>query len=516
MKNLSAVTGLILLGLAAIIGLMLFGQSAQAAPSQSDLLVRAYFAGAPKIAAAPNANVLTNEFTSPEALALRNQLAAKLSVWLAGSLAANPNQPTPGGAAKLRPLIDDLQQSEFLLEIHATTGRPETAIAIKLPPARAQLWQANLNPFFAKGTFKTSADWLVFDSDPTQLRLGEKVTKDLNNLPTDWFTLDINWPRLAQWHPQFKDLGLPETQLAVSPVGSELKVMGKLTFPDKLALKLDPWEIPTNTIHAPFDSFTAIRGFSAWLQAQPWASPFQLSPSPNELFVWALPGAVFPTYAAVPVPNGAAAISQTEQHWRTALDEARANNELMPSPKPIQAELKGNEISVVNVPFASVRAQALTEPAGQFLLAELFPNPPAGLPLPQGLLNRLNTKNLVYYHWETTTNRVPQLLQITQLSLLLTNHKQLDGKSAAYKWLRKASAVKGASETGITQSGPAEFTLLRQGPGLFTAFELFALANWFESPNFPGFELTLVPPLPDSDTPAPAAPAKAPAPKASH
>lgn len=513
MKNLSAITSTVILVLAAMIGLTLFERSAQAAPAPSDLLVRAYFAGAPKIAAAPNANAFTNGFTSPEALALRGELATKLSAWLAGSLAANPNQPIPAGAAKLRPLIDDLQQSEFLLEIHATAGRPETAIAIKLPAARTQLWQANLNPFFAKGTFKTSAGWLVFDSDPSQLKLGEKVTKDLNNLPTEWFTLDINWPRLTQWHPQFKDLGLPETQFAVSPVGSELKVMGKFSFPDKLALKLDPWTIPTNTIHAPFDSFTAVRGFSTWLQAQRWASAFQLSPSPNELFIWALPGAVFPTYAAMPVPNSAAAVSQAAQHWRTALDEARGKDELMTS---INAELNNNQIEVKGVPFASVKARALTEPTGQFLFAELFPNPPSGLPLPSGLLNRLNTKNLVFYHWETITNRVPQLLQITQLGLWLSNHKQLDGKSVAYKWLRKASSVKGASETGITQSGPAEFTLLRQGPGLFTAFELFALANWFESPNFPGFELTLAPPLPVSDSPVPAAPVKAPAPKASH
>jgi hypothetical protein len=100
-----------------------------------------------------------------------------------------------------------------------------------------------------------------------------------------------------------------------------------------------------------------------------------------------------------------------------------------------------------------------------------------------------------YYHWEDTINRVPQLLKITQWSLFFTNHKQLNNKSAAYKWLVRASSVKGASETGLTQSGPAEFTLLRQGPGLFTAFELFALTTWFESPDFPGFSLPPAPPF---------------------
>jgi hypothetical protein len=76
---------------------------------------------------------------------------------------------------------------------------------------------------------------------------------------------------------------------------------------------------------------------------------------------------------------------------------------------------------------------------------------------------------------------------------MITQYKQLDGKSAAYKWLRKAADAPGASETGITQSGPAEFTFLRQGPGLFTGLELFALANWLDAPDFPGCDLTASP-----------------------
>jgi hypothetical protein len=509
MKNLSAV-----------IGLMLFGLAARAALPQPDLIAKIYFAGAQTIAAAPSANAFTNQFTSPEALAFRTEVATKVAGWLAGWLPANLNTPVPDGAAKLRPLFDDLQQSEFLLEIRAAAGgRPEAAIAIKLAPGRAQLWQANLKPFFTQATFRSSAGWFIFDSAPALMGLGDKLTKELAPPPADWFNLDINWPRLAQWYPQFKELGLPETEFGVSAAGQQLKIGGRFHFPDNLALKLAPWQIPLNSIHSPFDSFTAVRGFSSWLPTQKWASAYQLSPVPNQLFLWSLPGAVFPSYAAVPVPNAAAALAQTQQHLQTALLSARSSDSLI---SPVNANLNKDELDVSGVPFASVRARALTEPTGQFLFAELFPNPPNGLPLPPGLISRLDTKNLVFYHWESTSERVPQLLQITQLGLMLTKHKQLDGKSAAYRWLQKSASVKGASETGISQSGPAEFTFLRQGPGLFTAMELFTLANWLEANNFPGFDLTQTLPLPAQDAPPPAAPAKkpapaaAPAPKGSH
>ncbi len=43
----------------------------------------------------------------------------------------------------------------------AANGKPNVAIAIKLDPARAQLWQANLKPFFAAANFKSAGGWLI-------------------------------------------------------------------------------------------------------------------------------------------------------------------------------------------------------------------------------------------------------------------------------------------------------------------------------------------------------------------
>lgn len=487
-----------------VISLATLAFTSQAALPQPDLLVQVYFAGTQKITANPHATAFTNEFTSPEALALRSQTADKLSAWLSGWLQANSSVAVPGGAAKLRPLFDDLQRSEFLLETRAAAGgQPETAIAIKLDPARARLWEANLKPFFPAATFNLSGPWVIFDSNPALLGLGTKLAQKAAAPPAGWFVLDVNWPRLAQWHPKFKELGLPETQLAVTAQANSLCVNGKCYFPESLTLNLEPWKIPTNTIHGPFNSFTAIRGFGSWFQSQPWARSYQLSPALNQLSIWSEPAMAFQTFAAAPVPNAEKAVSQLYSRLDPAIADADARGELM---TPARMTMNANGIDVTGVPFMALKFKPLTEPDGQFLFAELFPNTPGGMPLPPALIDRLNTKNLVFYHWENTETRMPQVLQIDQLCLMLTQHKQLDGHSAGCKWMRKAAASPGVTETGITQTTPTEFSVYRQGPGLFTATELFALASWLEATNFPGCDLK-VPPELESVSRPPAAPA---------
>jgi hypothetical protein len=158
--------------------------------------------------------------------------------------------------------------------------------------------------------------------------------------------------------------------------------------------------------------------------------------------------------------------------------------------------MTNNEIGLRGLPFIAPNLKAVREPAGQFLFWETFPNTPRSKPLPPELFQRLATKNLIFYHWEITAERMTQLLQLSQFGLMVTKHKQLDAGSAALKWLQKIGAALGNTDTEITQSGPAEMTFTRKAPGVFTAVELFALANWLEAANFPGCNLKLPPPSP--------------------
>ena len=497
-----------------VLTLALAVMAGRAALPEPDLIARIHFAGARKISADTNSAAFTNEFCSAEALALRNQTADKLSSWLAGWLGKNLKQSLVESSAQLRPLFDDLQQSEWFLESRAAVkGQPEVRMAIQLDAARAQLWQASLKPFFPAAGFQYSDGWLFFVSDSSASALSGLVKKIFQSVDKKaWLTLDINWPRLAQWYPKLKELGLPETQFAVTARAAKFDLVGKFLFPEPLALSLEDWRIPTNTIHLPFVSFTAARGFSAWLPAQSWALPYQLLPAPSQIFVWALPKLPFQTFAAVPVPDAAGALMQAYARLRPALESTTREN---PFSMHFTLALTTNQINFQGVPFVSPFLRALSEPAGQFLFAGGFLNAPRGQPLPPELLAHLADKNLLFYHWEITADRLPQVLQMSQLGLILSSHKQLDANSAAFKWVQKIGPALGSTITEIRRTGPAEMTFTRTAPGGFTAAELYALANWLSAANFPGCNLQL-PPRPRSlklPHPVPA-PLPAPAPPA--
>jgi hypothetical protein len=255
--------------LSIILGVFLLAFTARAVLPQPDLIAQIHFAGAQKISADAQASAFTNEFCSPEGLALREQTAAKLSGWLAGWLQAHFHTTVAEGPSKLRPVFDDLQTAEWFLEARAAVhGQPEAALAIKLDAGRAQIWQANLKPFFPAATFKSTGGWLIFDSNPSALKLGDRVEQKTSAPSVGWLDLDVNWPRLAQWHPELTELALPETKFTITAPDNYFRINGKFFFPENLALNLEPWRVPTNVVHMPFDSFTAVRGFASWFQSQ--------------------------------------------------------------------------------------------------------------------------------------------------------------------------------------------------------------------------------------------------------
>jgi len=193
------------------------------------------------------------------------------------------------------------------------------------------------------------------------------------------------------------------------------------------------------------------------------------------------------TFAAVPVPDGKQALMELEQkmsantNWR---------NHFM---GPLSMEVTNNQISWIGLPYIAPSVEALHEPTGDFLFASVFPNGPKK-PLPPELFVLLAQSNLVYYHWEITAARLKLLPQLSQLALMVTQHRQLDEQSAAGKWLDRIGPTLGNMVTEVTQTAPNELLFMRKAPGGLTAVELTALANWLEAPNFPGCDLLLPPP----------------------
>jgi len=483
-----------------------------------DLIARIHFVGAGKVAADPNYAAVQYVFSSPEAQALKQQTLAKLSLtpyaWLQTKIAAGSSN----GTAQLRPLFDDLTQAEWYFEARNANNATEAVLAVRLDAAHAQVWQDNLKnvlemwtklpaektadgwllkkhlpPNFIK--FARVGDWVVLGCGQNATPLNDGIIKRIQASKTPvttagnyWLSVEADWARLAQWFPALKDYDLPDTQLQLSAADGNVHLNGKFFLAQPLAA-LETWRVPTNTLHQPFVSLTAARGFAAWLQRQSWAAQYAITPAPNQLFIWALAQLPYQTFAATPVANGADALRQLDARLSTASFFNHQANTMM----PFSLELTNNQLSVRGAPFIAPYVRAVKEPSGDFLFGGFFPNTPKPTPLPPDLFKQLATPGLVYYHWEITAERLPQVLNLTQLGLVLTQRRQLDGKSAAAQWIHSMEPKLGNTVTTVTQTAPTELTFSRKAPSGFTAFELIALADWLEAPDFPAFDLKLPP-----------------------
>lgn len=457
-----------------------------AALPQPDLIAQIHFVGGDKVAADKNYPAFANEFSSAEAQALRKQIADKLAPWLAKNL----NAAVPDGAAKLRPLLDDLQSAEWYFDARiTTTDGVVAALAIKPDPATSAQWN-ELGQFFPKSSIRQAGGWVIFDSGSGALKLGEKLQQKIAVTSTNWASVDLNWSRLAQLLPAVRGLRLPETAFQISADATNLLVLGKFYFAENLSLKAETWHFPTNTLYSPFTSFTAIRGVADWLKTQAWAQPFIVTPVQNQAFFWTAAGMPFQTYCAVPVSNANAALQELTPKLQSLVAERNTHDGFM---APLTLTQKDGELTLVGGPMLVPYVKPVKESGGEFLLFGGFPNPPRGKSAPVELFARLSTPGLVFYHWEITSQRFANQNQFNQLCLLITRHKQLDGDGASYKWADKFAPTLGSTATEITQTAQDELTYKRRAPGGLTALELLALANWFDAPNFPGCNLELPP-----------------------
>jgi hypothetical protein len=459
--------------------------SSRAALPQPDLVAQIHFAGGSTIAADKNYSTFADEFSSAEAKALRAQTADKLAKFFAGWFAQKSGVMVAGGPTALRPLLDELQAKEWYLEARTVDGKVETTLAVKGGAAGA--WQAGLKPYFRAATFEQTGGWLIFRTSAKAPMIAGKIPA----LDDAWLTLDLNWPTLGKFYPTVRDLNWPETRFAVKTTPTDFKIDGKFLFPQNLTALLEPWQVPTNTLHQPFRSLTAVRGIAGWLDSQPWFADYRVYPTPNQLFIWALRGVGFQTFAAIPRTDSAEALRQASARLESAIEKAKIGSELQ---FPLALEQTNRQTTLTGLPFIAPYLEAVNTPAGQFLLAAAFPNTPKSLePIPADLFTRLAQKNIVFYHWEITAERIPTLLQISQFALMVSWNKQLEEHSVALKWIQSIGGKLGNTVTEGFQTGPDELTFTRKAPGTFTAFELFALANWLEADNFPGCNLKMPP-----------------------
>jgi hypothetical protein len=489
----------------------------------SDIVVRVHWLGRSRIAADTNSAFLMKIWDMPESAKLEAHVLDQFSLAPWRMLPGNTNfAVTNPASALLRPLLDDIVQQESWLEVYAPSNQPvQIAFAINLPPDRAALWQTNLALLTSSLTphplvppksdeggsplLSRSGDWTLLGwSQATNLlisdlqsHLSEWESVEASRPTKLWFETSLDIPRAAaalcpDGSPAGTNRGRleplpyadwPRIELSVTGDGNNLLTRCQLDFPKPLNLDLEPWNIPTNLIRGPLNSFAAIRGIRDCLSSWKSWNDLELGTPPNQAYFWGQQAQPMLTYCAAPMPGASNAIAKLAGFLLTQANPWMTTNAMGQFQKSPVAN--GVDCTAGN-PMLGTFAESVSQPQGEFLFAGFGRSDLTNIPPPAPVMQELQSyTNLVAYEREVTGARIKAWIYLGQALRVILYQAQLPFDGPVMKWLNMAGEKLGDSKTFVTQTGPARLTVNGiSGAGL-TSMEIHLLADWVESPHFP-------------------------------
>lgn len=495
-------------------------------PPQStavDAFLRVHWLGKQRIAQETNSSYLLNLWSLPESRKLEAHILDRVSLAPARLLSADArptgtigtnswftNHPS---ASLLRPLLDDLIESEVYLQITpGTNAPPDFALAVRLDQPRAGLWQADLVRAFAALTNDSrlnlrgsrleilrSGDWTIAGFGPNaspavrslEFRIGMPATM-AKGTPAPWLETDVNAAKLKELLGLKLDLPVPLPRVHAMWIGNPQGVSTRAVFdfPVRLPLEFEPWNVPTNLIQDPIHSLMAIRGVRPLLSASKAWQNLNAGPPPNQFFLWGRVPHQSLTYVAAPLTNASTLVSLLADRF------IEKGNPWLATNASGSFERTTNPAGVTcsaGAPLMSPFIESATNAGREFVLAGLGrqtePMPPTTL-----IDGIFRLTNAVLYEREMTGARLTTWLYLGQALRVVLWKSQLPFDSPFISWLDATQTKLGNLMTVVTPTGPAQLTLDRDSSVGLNSVEIQLLADWVESPAFPyGLHTTLTP-----------------------
>lgn len=484
-----------------------------------------HWIGKTRFAQDTNAAYQMDIWRRPESERLEAQTLDKLARALPILVGIPSSGATQDFTGSIRGILDDLVQSESFCEMRAQTNQPnEFALAIRLSADRAALWQTNVAVLAEAltGGKRVSSDsgaasWRVSGGVPTRtvqfalvgewtvVGVGGGDTKlfadfvqrfSATNSPTTdtnnyWMEVDADLAYLVPLSSSVTTQSLPSVHLTLAGAGKNVRTRGILTFPQPLPLELRPWNIPTNLIHDPLVSFTAVRGIKPIIESLSLWQNLPGGAAPDQLYLWALDGMPFEAYFAAPWLDSSNRFYNLSQSAMQSLNRHVTNGLCEAS-----SMTNANGIFWTCNPFLQAFLRHDANPDGEFASGGFFPPARETQPIPPELLSQIISQtNLLYYNWEITEARTFGWIQLASFMRLAAEKAQIGAQSAGLKWLMGVATNLSNAATTLTLVDPTHVALARTSSAGLTGFELQLLIDWLESPDFPRGLHTLNAPL---------------------
>ncbi len=489
--------------------------SSRRGANTDSLILRAHFVGTEQLFAAPESAAFKEIWNVKSTAALRQEALTRFallpSFWLGDAL--------PKGASThtnlFRPLLEDMLVRECYIEC---TAQPDFLLAIKVPDARARVWQTNLwqalaswklgAPIAAKldgatgfeskrtGTpavFRCmrAGEWVVVSaSSGTFAREAEMLAAIKSNgrpaKPTGaWLDGDANLARFDGWLPILANFeNLPIAHFSVSNRADFVRTYATLDFAKPHGWKSEPWQIPSNQIHEPLISFLAVRGIAPIIESFKPVRDLGLKPTPNQVIAWGYNTLPFQFNYAAPLPG---ATNQLKKAL-PKIEEAVMGPEHKRYVGDIGWETNRHQIVWRGLPLAIPQFGGLRDSGHEFLTMGLFPTFRSTNKPPAELYQALSGRDeLVAFDFELTQFRIPHWRQLYQLTEIASRLAFASTNAPFQRWLLDATPKLGESVTEIRVTSPTQMTLVRKSSMGLTAGELTTLGRWLEATNFPAF-----------------------------
>jgi hypothetical protein len=485
-------------------------------PPNAETVARIHWLGKRRLATETNAASLMSIWAMPESQKIEAQTLDKLALapWdlprkgtnTAAIVATNAN------SLLLRPLLEDLLQEECYLEIRSglpgagsTASRPaEIALAIRLDDSRSQLWKTNLTAVFDSltnhaslitnhPTFVRAGDWTIIGPahgqagwiDDWARKLGQNNNPFPSQETNSWLNteLDLNGISAALGLDWQLPANIPKVSLTMGGKGDHVRTTGRLNFREPLKLDLEPWTIPTNLVHSPLESFTAIRGIRPLLATSKIPAFLRMTTTPNQFFLWSQSGLPFQTYAAVPYPNSSNYVHDLQDFLENTANPWLTNNSGLGE---LRRTTNVNKMKWTKIPYLEPFFESVSLEQGEFISAGFGPTASTNHPMPFELLSQVMwSTNLVAYDWELSGPRLDDLLYLTQIMRAAVHRPQLPTTGYFIPWFAAIATNLGNSGMTLTLTASNQLSFVRTSTIGFSALELHFLADWLESPQFP-------------------------------
>lgn len=460
--------------------------------------------GLQSVAHATEGKRLQAILSEPKSGLLKSNTLERLSVNLPALLfpeaGTNATQAT-----RLKPLLEDVLNYESKV-VWVSQSPLRWRVEVKIPEDRTGVWSIGLYDLLVRGEqtnkiartnitgtvtsvsysstesyrFGLAKGWVSVERAESGFDWSSVSVKGLESAKDAWLSLAMDTKLMPNATAAFGEGNLPYARLAIEGKGDNQSSALDLKFPNALNIKLQDWQVPTNTIKDPVISFTAVQGFGGWWGRQEWLKPFGLKEAPQQGYFWAQPEAPYQSFGIFKAKDAtnviASAVSRTNEF------NAAATNIFFGRMIARPNELLWGGLP----PFVIPSFKAAPEPADDQVLMALFPMARSKTDLPPELLKQfIGQPKLVYYDWEITELRLKQWMQMGPFISMILKRMPLTNSKIPYEWLGAISPKLGNSVTEGDWATPDEIHIRRKSPIGLTGAELYLFARWLDQKSFP-------------------------------